>query len=81
MEHSCYRRQNRVDVNGYQTAPPEHFILDHWNVQAQTAGHLDYVNDWTFHDVVLKTADDSHLTLQHSTDVSGLDTRENSAGR
>ncbi len=62
------------DVNGYPTQPVEDFTLQHWDVQARSAGHLDYVKNWTFKDVVLHTSDGSRLRVEHSSGVSGIAT-------
>ncbi len=62
------------DVNGYPTEPLEDFTLKHWNVQAQRAGHLDYVKDWKFKDVVLHTVDGSRLLVEHGSGVTGIPT-------
>ncbi len=62
------------DVNGYPTQPLEDFTLQHWDVQARSAGHLDYVKNWTFKDFVLHTSDGSRLRVEHSSGVSGIAT-------
>ncbi len=66
------RAKTAFDVNGYPTAPLEDFTLSHWDVQAQRAGHLDYVKDWIFKDALLHTSDGSRLLVEHSSGVTGV---------
>jgi len=60
------------EVDAFKAAPLEHFQLDHLQIQADTAGHIDDAKDWKFSDVSLTTADKSTVAVSDSTDVTGL---------
>ena len=62
----------RLGQNGYRTAPPANFTLEHWNVQAQTAGHLDHVKHRTSKHVVLHPSDGSLIAVKNSSGVTGV---------
>jgi hypothetical protein len=60
------------DVTAYPSAPLERFVLDHFQVQALTAGQISNAKDWKFSDDSLTIADGSTVTLHDSEDVTGL---------
>jgi len=60
------------EVDAYANAPLENFVLDHWNVQAQSAGHIADAKDWKMSDMSLAIADGSAVTVTDSSDVTGL---------
>jgi polygalacturonase len=60
------------NVNGMTVAPLTRFTLDHWKVQAQTAGHISGADDWTFNDMAFKFADGSAVTLTDDHNMTGL---------
>jgi len=60
------------EVDAYANAPLEKFVLDHWNVQAQTAGHIADAKDWKMSDMLLAIADGSAVTVTDSSGVTGL---------
>jgi len=60
------------EVDAYANAPLENFVLDHWNVQAQSAGHIADAKDWKMSDMSLAIADGSAVTVTDSSDVMGL---------
>ncbi|QMV18010.1 glycoside hydrolase family 28 protein [Granulicella sp. 5B5] len=64
------------EVDAYPNAPVYNVRLDHWDVQAQAAGHIDDAKNWTFSDVKLNTADHSVVALTDDTNVIGIATRE-----
>jgi hypothetical protein len=63
-------------VDAYTTAPLENFRLDHWNVQAQTAGHIDDAKNWAFSHVSLTIADASVVALTDTANITGIASRE-----
>jgi hypothetical protein len=46
--------------------------LDHLDIAAQTAGHIDDAKDWRFSDADFHFADDSKVQLKDDTNVTGL---------
>jgi polygalacturonase len=60
------------EVDAYANAPLINFALDHWDVQAQSAGHIADAKDWKLSDMDLKIADGSAVMVTDSTDVTGL---------
>ncbi|MDR3734084.1 MAG: glycoside hydrolase family 88 protein [Acidobacteriaceae bacterium] len=60
------------EVDAYPSVPLERFQLEHLKIEAQHAGHIANAKDWTFADVSLKIADGSSVSLQDSTNVTGL---------
>jgi len=60
------------DITAYPSAPLERFALDHFQVQAQTAGQISNAKDWTFSDNSLVIADGSAVTLHDSENITGL---------
>ncbi len=63
------------EVDAYPNAPLTDFQLDHWNVQAGTAGHITDAKDWKFSDVSLTTADGSVVALSDSKNITGIASR------
>jgi len=63
------------EVDAFTELPVDHFTLDHWDVQAATAGHIDDAKDWTFKDVVLKTGDGKAVEVADDAGISGIATR------
>jgi len=63
------------EVEAYPSAPLTDFQLDHWNVQAATAGHIADAKDWRFSAVSLSIADGSVVALSDSQNVTGIATR------
>ena len=64
------------EVDANPTAPVYDVQLDHWNVEAQTAGHIADAKDWKFQDVTLTIADHSVVALTDDTNISGIASRE-----
>ncbi len=60
------------EVDAYASAPLERFVLDHWQVEAQTAGHIADAKDWKMSDMSLKIADGGVVAVTDSSDVAGL---------
>lgn len=60
------------DVNGNAAAPVEKVTLDHWDVEAQSAGHIAFAKDWTAKDIQLKIADGSSTDTKDSSNIVGL---------
>jgi len=56
-------------VNAYSNDPIENFTLDNIDIQAQTAGTIANARDWTFSNVILRTADGTRPTF---TDCAGM---------
>ena len=63
------------EVEAYPNAPLADFQLDHWNVQAATAGHIADAKDWKFSDVSLSLTDGSMVALSDSQNVTGIATK------
>ena len=63
------------EVDAYPNAPLTDFHLDHWNVQAATAGHIADAKDWKFSDVVLNITDGSVVALSDSRNITGIASR------
>ena len=59
-------------VDAYPDAPVERVEMDHLDISAQTAGHIDDAKDWKFSDVSLHIADASQVQLKDDVDVTGL---------
>jgi polygalacturonase len=64
------------EVDAYPNAPLTDFHLDHWNVQAATAGHIANAKDWKFSDVALTIEDGSVVALSDSHNITGIATRQ-----
>jgi polygalacturonase len=64
------------EVDAFPQVPLNHFTLDHLNIQAQTAGHIDDAKDWKFSDVTLTTADGSVVSLTDDSDITGIASKE-----
>jgi polygalacturonase len=60
------------EVNAYATDPVRHFRFDHINIQAATAGSIEDASDWVFKDTMIKTADNSVVTVRESRGIEGL---------
>ncbi len=60
------------DVSGMTVAPLTRFALDHWKVEAQTAGHISGADDWTFSDMAFKFVDGSAVKLTDDHNITGL---------
>jgi polygalacturonase len=60
------------EVDAYANAPLEDFVLDHWNVQAQSAGHIADAKDWKMSDMLLTIADGSTVAVTDSSGITGL---------
>jgi polygalacturonase len=60
------------EVDAYATAPLENFVLDHWDVQARTAGHIADAKNWKMSDMSLAIADGSAVAVTDSSGVTGL---------
>jgi len=59
-------------VDAFPQLPLDHFTLDHLQIEAKTAGHIDDAKDWKFSDVSLTTADGSVVTLADDSDITGI---------
>jgi len=66
-------------VDAFAQLPVDHFILDHMQIQAQTAGHIADAKDWKFSDVSLTIADGSVVALSDASDITGIPSKQ-SAG-
>jgi polygalacturonase len=62
------------EVAGYPSLPLDQFTLSDFDLQTQTAGHIADARDWSFSNVILKTADGSKVSLADSERVTGLAT-------
>jgi polygalacturonase len=63
------------EVDAFPELPVDHFVLEHWNVQAATAGHIDDAKDWTFKDVVLEASDGKAVEAADDAGMVGIATR------
>ena len=64
------------EVDAFPQVPVDHFVLDHLQIEAQTAGHIDDAKDWKFSDVSLKTADGSVVALTDSSGITGIASKQ-----
>ncbi len=62
------------EVDAFPQVPLDHFRLDHLNIQAKTAGHIEDARDWTFADTVLKTDDNKPVLVFDTTGIIGIAT-------
>ncbi len=60
------------EVDAFPQVPVAHFRLDHLDIQAKTAGHIDDAKDWAFSDTVLKTDDDKPVLISDTTGITGI---------
>jgi polygalacturonase len=60
------------EVDAFPQAPLERFQLDHWQVDAQTAGHIADAKDWKFSDLTFHIEDGTTPDLIDDTNVTGL---------
>jgi polygalacturonase len=60
------------EVDAYPAVPLDHFALDHFKLDVQTAGHISDARDWTFNDMQIKAADNSNVTLKNTANLTGL---------
>jgi polygalacturonase len=60
------------EVDAYKAVPLKDFQLDHWNVQAQKAGHIFDATNWSFSHVSLTTADGSVVSLSDDSNITGI---------
>lgn len=63
------------EVNAYPSAPLLDFTLDHLQIQAATAGHIDDAKDWKFSNISLTTADGSVVALSNDSNITGIASR------
>ena len=60
------------EVDAFSQAPLRNFSFDHWQIEADTAGHISNAKDWKFSSIALTIADHSAVDLTDSFDVTGL---------
>jgi hypothetical protein len=60
------------EVDAFKQAPLEKFHMDHWQVEAATAGHIRDAKDWKFSDIAFKIADGTAVELTDDVNVKGL---------
>ena len=72
ISHIRGTAKTAFEVAGYPSLPLDHFTLSNFDLQTQTAGHIADARDWTFSNVVLKTADGSKVSLADSQHVTGI---------
>ena len=72
ISHIRGTAKTAFEVAGYPSLPLDHFTLSNFDLQTQTAGHIADARDWTFSNVILKTADGSKLSLADSQHVTGI---------
>lgn len=61
-----------IEIAAYPNAKLEGFRIDHVQISAQKAGHIDNTDHLTLSDLSLTTVDGSHLTTADDTDLHGL---------
>ncbi|WP_240676007.1 glycoside hydrolase family 28 protein [Botryobacter ruber] len=59
-----------LSASGIKESLVENFHLEDIDIEAKTAGQINYAKDWTFDDVDIKTADNSKIEIKNSTGVS-----------
>jgi hypothetical protein len=72
ISHIRGTAKTAFEVAGYPSLPLDHFTLSNFDLQTQTAGHIADARDWTFSNVILKTADGSKVSLADSQRVTGI---------
>ena len=60
-------------VSSYKDSPLLDFTLKNWDVQAQTAGTIQYAEGWKFENVRVQAADGTKVTLKDSANITGLE--------
>jgi polygalacturonase len=65
--------QQAFSVAGYKDAPLRDFQFKDIDMEAKTAGSIQYAVDWVFSNLKLRTADNSRLTVKDSRNVTGLE--------
>ncbi len=61
------------EVAAFPQAPLERFTLDHFEVQAATAGKIEDAKDWKLADISLMTTDGSKLAFVNDQNVTGVE--------
>jgi polygalacturonase len=74
ISHIRGTAKTAFEVAGYPSLPLDHFTFSDFDLQTQTAGHIADARDWTFSNVILRTADGSKVSLADSEHVTGLAT-------
>jgi polygalacturonase len=60
------------EVEAYPSAPLVGFTLDHLQIQAATAGHIDDAKNWKFSNISLTTADGSVVAFSYDSNITGI---------
>jgi polygalacturonase len=60
------------EVDAFKQAPLERFKLNHWQIEAATAGHISDAKDWKLSHLAFTIADHSMVDLTDSSNVTGL---------
>ena len=63
------------EVDVFPEVPVDHFILDHWDIEARTAGHISDAKDWKFMDGKMTIADGSVVAVSDTSDITGITTK------
>lgn len=65
--------RSAIEIAAYPNAKLEGFRIDHVQIQAQKAGHIDDTDHLTLSDLSLTTVDGSRLLTADDTDLHGLE--------
>jgi hypothetical protein len=64
--------QRAFSVGSYKDSPLLNFEFKNLEIDAKTAGSIQYADHWTFANTHIKTADGSVVTLKDCHNVTGL---------
>ena len=64
--------QQAISVNGRKNQPAGSFTLKNIDIEASKAGKIKNASDWTFENVTITAGDDSKVTFENCTNMSGL---------
>jgi hypothetical protein len=64
--------QRAFSVGSYKDAPLENFEFKNLEIDAKSAGAIEFADHWTFANTHIRTADGSVVTLKDSRSVTGL---------
>jgi len=67
--------QRAFSVGSYKDSPLQNFEFKNLDIDAKTAGSIQYADHWTFANTHIKTADGSVVKLQDCGSVTGLGER------
>jgi hypothetical protein len=64
--------QRAFSVSSYKNSPLENFEFKNLEIDAKSAGSIEYADRWTFVNTHIKTTDGSVVALKDSRNVTGM---------